>query len=868
MQRIPVAGPWITQKEIDCVADAAANAWYENSTSYHERFERAFADYIGVRFAVALPSCTSAIHLALAALGVGPGDEVVVPDITWIASAAPVGYVGATPVFADIDPQSWCLSAESFAACVSARTKAVIPVDLYGNMPEMEALRAVASRHGVAIIEDAAEAIGSEYDGRKSGSFGDAGVFSFHGSKTLTTGEGGMLVTDRDDLYRRVLVLRDHGRLPGDRMFRNSEVAYKYKMSALQAALGLAQLERIDELLDRKRAIFSWYRDSLAGVDGVTLNREAPRIRNTYWMVTAIFDRSLGLAKEDVMSELYGQGIDCRPFFHPLSSLPAYQGRPEAEQARRRNEVSYDLSPRGVNLPSALSLTRKDVDRVCHALKHRLEQTRRGLGAAIEETNSMPSPTRPRVSIGMPVYNGEKYLRAALGDLIAQDYPDFELIISDNGSSDGTEAICREFEAADPRIRYVRHASNRGAVWNFAFVAREARGEYFMWAAHDDRWHPSYVRKCVDALDAHSDAVLCCSEINFIDASGSPSYHYPGYKNIETLGMTLVERVHELMSRFGWFAIYGLIRREAVTRLPLDLSVYGADVVALLELLLMGNIAKLHEPLFSSRILSDNKTAEDYQRQFGSSARATTAPYTGLAVHLVESVYRSSLSPREKAEVFADFILTLTWHNPAWRNAISRELLGWDPAPDDQSFAVLLALVLARSVSLEDTLQNPVLQAAYRASCSPQDILAMAKQVRQLPASFLPPSYEERYRRGIQLFEDGQFEEASRLMGESLRAAETADRWSDWATARLACDDADGAERGFLRALWIDPGHAAAAKLGILLASQGRTREAVAYLERSLPRVDASERPAILELVEDCRSRLGQPLATPAGASA
>jgi dTDP-4-amino-4,6-dideoxygalactose transaminase len=169
MERIPVSGPWITAKEIEYVTDAVTNAWYEKANVYHARFEEAFATYLGVRFAIALPSCTSAIHLSLLALGIGPGDEVVVPDITWIATAAPVSYLGATPVFADIDSQTWCLSARSFEACVTSKTKAVIPVDLYGNMPDMDAIRAVARRNGVAIVEDAAEAIGSEYSGKKAG---------------------------------------------------------------------------------------------------------------------------------------------------------------------------------------------------------------------------------------------------------------------------------------------------------------------------------------------------------------------------------------------------------------------------------------------------------------------------------------------------------------------------------------------------------------------------------------------------------------------------------------------------------------------------------------------------------------------------
>src|SRR6266850_1354070 len=198
MERIPVAGPSITQKEIDYVTDAVTNAWYGNANVYHDRFEKAFAEYLGLRYAMTLPSCTSAIHLALLALGVGPGDEVIVPDATWIASAAPITYVGATPVFADIDERTWCLSAKSFEACITSKTRAVIPVDLYGNIPDMDAIEGVARQHQIAIVEDAAEAIGSEYKGRKAGSFGDASVFSFHGSKTLTTGEGGMLVTNDD----------------------------------------------------------------------------------------------------------------------------------------------------------------------------------------------------------------------------------------------------------------------------------------------------------------------------------------------------------------------------------------------------------------------------------------------------------------------------------------------------------------------------------------------------------------------------------------------------------------------------------------------------------------------------------------------
>ncbi len=375
MERIPVSGPWITQKEIDYVADATAHAWYGNANMYHQRFEKAFAEYLGARYTVALPSCTSAIHLSLRALGIGPGDEVIVPEITWIASSAPVTYVGATPVFADVDRETWCLSAEGVEQCITPRTKAMIPVDLYGGTPDYSALRRVADRHGIAIIEDAAQAAGAQRHGQQAGTFGDIGVFSFHGSKTLTTGEGGLLATDRQDLYERVLVLRDHGRAPGDTMFFNQEVGFKYKMSSMQAALGLAQLERIEELISRKREIFGWYREQLQGVDGITLNAEPASTRNTYWMNTVILDPKYNLQKIELIRLFKQEQIDTRPFFHPLSFIPAYRQTEQAREALARNTTAYALSPFGINLPSGLNLTPALVTRVCDVLKRILDRS-------------------------------------------------------------------------------------------------------------------------------------------------------------------------------------------------------------------------------------------------------------------------------------------------------------------------------------------------------------------------------------------------------------------------------------------------------------------------------------------------------------
>lgn len=376
IKRIPVAGPSITEKEISYVTDAVTNAWYENANMYHGRFEAAFAAYVGRKYAVTVSSCTAALHLALLCVGIGPGDEVIVPDITWIASAAPVTYVGATPVFADINEQTWCIDEQSFAAAITPRTKALIIVDLYGNLPDMDPILKLAQQHGIVVIEDAAEAIGSEYRGRRAGSFGAISTFSFHGSKTLTTGEGGMFLTDDSEIYQRCLFLRDHGRKAGEKLFFNSEVAYKYRMSSMQAALGLAQLERIEELLEKKQRIFEWYKEELGQIDGLTLNHQSTDTRNTYWMVSVILAPEFGIEKDDLQRMFSDHLIDIRPFFRPLSSLPAYAAVTEACKAQDRNTISYRISPYGINLPSALNLSREQVAYTCAVLLSILQEAR------------------------------------------------------------------------------------------------------------------------------------------------------------------------------------------------------------------------------------------------------------------------------------------------------------------------------------------------------------------------------------------------------------------------------------------------------------------------------------------------------------
>ena len=371
--RIPIAGPWVTELEVSYVADAAANDWYRNAGQSVGKFEREFADYLGLRHAAAVPHCTSALHLSMLALGVGPGDEVIVPESTWVATAAPISYVGATPVFADIDPTSWQMSAPSVEKCITPRTKAIVTVDLYGDIPDMDAIRAVAG--DIPIIEDAAQSVGSRWSGRAAGTLGDIATFSFHGTKVLTTGEGGMLVTDRTDLFDRVARLRDHGRSAEDfKFFTTDELGYKYRMSSLQAAFGRAQLARVDELLTKKRQIFEWYSERIGTIPGITLNRTGANVDNTFWMVNIVVDESYGLSTREMMKRFDAEQIDTRPFFPPLSSLGAFARYETSTDAESRNPVAYDIATRSINLPSALMLDEDQIDRVCTVLHRVLER--------------------------------------------------------------------------------------------------------------------------------------------------------------------------------------------------------------------------------------------------------------------------------------------------------------------------------------------------------------------------------------------------------------------------------------------------------------------------------------------------------------
>ncbi len=296
--------------------------------------------------------------MGLAALGIGPGDEVIMADTNWIATAAPVVHVGAKPVFVDILPDSWCIDPERAEAAITPHTKAIIGVHLYGNLCEMDRLLAVGEKHGIPVVEDAAEALGSVYHGRRAGTMGRFATFSFHGTKTVTTGEGGIFVTNDGNLYENVLTLSNHGRARGQtRQFWPHAVGFKYKMSNIQAAIGCAQVERIEELIGRKREILAYYRKNIGILPGVSMNPEPTGTVNGAWMPTAVFGSETGITREKLQAAFGAGNVDARVFFHPLSSLPMFE-------PRTQNRNAWEIPGRAINLPSFHEITGAEQDRV------------------------------------------------------------------------------------------------------------------------------------------------------------------------------------------------------------------------------------------------------------------------------------------------------------------------------------------------------------------------------------------------------------------------------------------------------------------------------------------------------------------------
>lgn len=359
--RYPVAKPDLSGNELAYVTDCLNSTWISSTGRYLAEFESRFAQSHAVANAIATCNGTVALHLALAALGVQPGDEVIVPTLTYIATANAVTYCGAAAVFADCEPDTWCISIDSIERLINKRTKGIIPVHLYGHPCEMQHLLELANRYGLWVVEDCAEALGATFANRPVGSTATMGVFSFFGNKIITTGEGGMVTTQDSALANRLRLLRGQGMDP-NRRYWHPVVGFNYRMTNVAAAIGLAQVERLDQLIADRKRIAGWYARRLVRSPAITLPIQKPPAENVFWLYSILIDAAD--QRDRAMLELAKKGIETRPFFYPVHQFPMYVNH----RADRGCPIASGIAARGISLPTSSYLAEADVEAIAHAV--------------------------------------------------------------------------------------------------------------------------------------------------------------------------------------------------------------------------------------------------------------------------------------------------------------------------------------------------------------------------------------------------------------------------------------------------------------------------------------------------------------------
>jgi perosamine synthetase len=358
---IPIMGPLIDSEEIDRVMDCLNSGWISSQGSYIPAFEKAFSAFCGTGFGIATSNGTTALHLALVTLGIGPGDEVIVPTLSFAATANVVIHAGARPVFVDVEESTWNLDPRQIEPALSERTRAVIPVHLYGHPAPMDPIRELAEKYRLWVVEDAAEAHGAECGGRRVGGLGHLGCFSFYGNKIITTGEGGMIVTDNPEWAEKARILRDHG-MSKERKYWHPLVGFNYRMTNIQAAVGMGQMTKIHDILDRKRRLAERYRRGFEGLKGITVPPEASWARNVFWLYSILLSSGKGSERDELIRFLHEAGVETRPLFFPIHTMPPYQGPGPFPVAER-------ISASGISLPSGADLTFEQIDRVVSLVK-------------------------------------------------------------------------------------------------------------------------------------------------------------------------------------------------------------------------------------------------------------------------------------------------------------------------------------------------------------------------------------------------------------------------------------------------------------------------------------------------------------------
>jgi perosamine synthetase len=370
---IPVCEPTLRGNEAKYVLDCVESNWISSAGKYIPRFEQSFANLCGASYGVACANGTVALHLALAALGIGPGDEVIVPTFTMIATINAVTYTGATPVLVDSEPATWNMDMNQVADKITPRTRAVMPVHTYGHPVDMDPLMELADRHGFYVVEDAAEAHGAEYKGRPAGSLGHAGCFSFYGNKIITTGEGGMVTTNDPEIARLAANLRDHA-FSHERHFWHKYLGYNYRMTNMQAAIGLAQTEQMASFVAARRANAARYTAALKEIPGIVTPPEAEWVKSVFWMYSILVEDEFCMTRDELRAYLAEHGIETRTFFIPMHLQPIYYQTFKGQ----RYPISEMLCQRGFYLPSASSLSAQEIDYIVDVVRQAHQEAARG----------------------------------------------------------------------------------------------------------------------------------------------------------------------------------------------------------------------------------------------------------------------------------------------------------------------------------------------------------------------------------------------------------------------------------------------------------------------------------------------------------
>jgi len=367
MIRIPVSEPKLGEKELEYVTECVKSSWISSKGKFVEQFEKKFGEYCQARHAISTTSGTTALHLALASLDVKRSDEVIIPTFTMIATANSVVYTGAKPVLIDSEPFTWNMDVTKIEEKISAKTKAIMVVHTYGHPVDMEPVLDIAKDHELYVVEDAAEAHGAEYKGKKVGALGDIGCFSFYANKIITTGEGGMVVTNNEELANKARLLKDMA-FEKEKRFWHRYLGFNYRMTNMQAAIGVAQMKKIDQFVEIRRRNASLYNSLLKDVEGIVLPPEADWAKNVYWMYSVLIEDSFGLSRNELMNHLMKNGIETRTFFNPIHVQPLYHKR----YKREKYPIAEGLSLKGVNLPSSNALGRGEIEQIAaciHASK-------------------------------------------------------------------------------------------------------------------------------------------------------------------------------------------------------------------------------------------------------------------------------------------------------------------------------------------------------------------------------------------------------------------------------------------------------------------------------------------------------------------